>query len=176
MSWLSCSVLWRGLITLHDGETREFGEAFDTKWDKIAGHAETLWTMKIRGHAETLPAMKIFGHAGTLPSMQTRERKMKPCLRYNYAGTFFVPVFVTEPFVLYLNGASNSRLNPRLYLAWDKPMWSCYRFVFVYFCCSLNVSMMDANNKQMCDKCVSMSCLEHCFVGGKLAVVKPGRE
>jgi len=73
--------------------------------------------MKIRGHAETLPGMKIFGHAGILPSVQTRERKMKQCLRYNYAGNCFVPVLVTEPFVFYLNGASNSRLNPGLYLA-----------------------------------------------------------
>jgi len=57
---------------------------------KIAVHAETLWAMKIRGHVETLPVMKIFGHAGTLPSVQTRESKMKQCLRYKYAGTFFL--------------------------------------------------------------------------------------
>jgi hypothetical protein len=72
---------------------------------------------KIAGHAETLSAMKIWGHAETLPSVQTRERKMKRFLRYNYAGTFFVPALVTEPFVFYLNGASNSRLDPTLYLA-----------------------------------------------------------
>ena len=63
--------------------------AFDTKGEKIAGRAETLSAMKIRGHVETLPVVKIFGRAGTLPSVQTRGRKMKQCLRYNYAGTFF---------------------------------------------------------------------------------------
>jgi hypothetical protein len=77
---------------------------------------------------------------------------------------FFVPVLVTEPFIFYLNGASNSRLHTALYLAQDKAMRSCCRFVFVYFYCSLNVSMMDANSKQVYDKRMSVSCLGQYFV------------